>query len=149
VTDACGDKSLRIGRGVRFRRTANPASVLIYISPNASADAPSSASRLQSFLKKAGHRPRVVQGEEQLGEALGSGQFDVVLGNVGEADNLQGRLEASSSRPTLVPVIFKGTKAEVAAAQKQYRHVVKNPNSGDQYLEAIEEVMRARAHARA
>jgi hypothetical protein len=41
-------------------------------------------------------------------------------------------------------VVYKGAKAEVAAAQRQYRRIVKNPNSGDEYLDAIEEAMRSR-----
>ena len=51
VAEACGDKALRIGRGVRFQRTAHPAAVLIYIPSNATR-----ATQLQSVLKKAGHK---------------------------------------------------------------------------------------------
>jgi hypothetical protein len=141
---ACGDKSLRLGRGVRFRRTANPASILIYISPDASPDAVSKAPRLQSFLKKVGHRSRVVQGEGQLGEALGSARYDIVLSSLDEAAGLQSRLESSATRPALVPIVFKGSRAEAA---RQYRFVVKNASSGEDYLEAIEGAMKTRAHA--
>ena len=145
---ACGDKSLRVGRGVRFRRTTSPASILIYLPSNAPPEAASKAPRLQSFLKKAGHRSRVVQGEGQLSEALGSGQYDLVLSSLSALAGLQRRLADSSSHPALVPLIFKATREEVAAAQRQYRFVVKDAGSGDDYLEAIEGVMKARAQAR-
>lgn len=149
ASEACGDKALRVGRGARFKRTAHPASILIYVSPNASPDALSKAPRLQSFLKKVGHKSRVVQGEERLGEALGSGQYDLVLSSLGEAAGLQRRLADAPSRPALVPLVFKATKEEVAAAQKAYRHVVRDANSGDDYVEAIEAAMKARSRATA
>ena len=144
VARACGDKSLRLGRGVRFRRTTNPASIIIYVSPNAAPDALSKAPRLQSFLKKAGHKSRVVQGEGQLSEALGSARYDIVLSSLDEAAGLQRRLESSATRPALVPVVFKGERAEAA---RQYRFVVKNASSGEDYLEAIEGAMKTRARA--
>ena len=51
------------------------------------------------------------------------------------------------SRSRLVSwMVSKGTKAEVTAAQKQYRYVVKNPHSADHYLDAIDEAMRSRVH---
>ena len=140
---ACGDKSLRLGRGVRFRRTTNPASILIYISPNAAADALSKVPRLQSFLKKAGHRSSVVQGEGQLGEALGSARYDIVLSSLDEAAGLRRRLESSASRPALVPIVFRGGSVEAS----QYPFVVKNAGSGEDYLEAIEGAMKTRTRA--
>jgi hypothetical protein len=66
------------------------------------------------------------------------------LSNLAEVAGLQKQIEASASKPVLVPVVSKGTKAEVAMAQKQYKFLVKNPNSGDEYLDAIEEAMRSR-----
>lgn len=142
---ACGDKTLKIGRGARFKRTGLPAAVLIYISSDAPASTMEKAPRLQSFLKTYGnHKARVVQGPDRLNEALASGQYDVVLSGLGEAATLQRQVESSASKPVLVPLILKGAKAEVAVAKKQYRYIVKDPNSGDDYLEAIEGVMRSK-----
>ena len=140
---ACGDKSLRLGRGVRFRRTANPASIIIYVSPTAAPDALSKTPRLQSFLKKAVHKSHVVQGEGQLSEALGSAQYDIVLSSLDEAAGLRRRLEGWGSHPALVPIVFRGGGGEAS----QYRFVVKNASSGEDYLEAIEGAMKARARA--
>jgi len=139
---ACGDKVLRVGRGVRFQHSTHPASILIYVPPGAAADV---APRLQAFLKKAGHKPRVVQGADGLGEALGSGQYDLVLTPLAEAAGLQNQIEASPSKPLIVPVAAKATRAEVAAAKRLYGWLVRNPDDGDEYLEAIEVAMRSRA----
>jgi DNA-binding NtrC family response regulator len=141
VVDACGDKALRIGRGVRFQRPSHPAAVLIYIPSNATR-----ASQLQSMLKKAGHKSYAVQGVDRFSEALKSGQYDLVFTDLAAAASLETNIKTSSSKPVLVAVVSEGRKAEVTAAQKQYRYVVTNPHSADQYLDAIEDAMRSRVH---
>ena len=91
VVDACGDKALRIGRGIRFQRTSHPAAVLIYIPSNATR-----ATQLQSMLKKVGHKSYAVQGVDSLSEALKSGQYDLVFTDLAAAASLESR-----SRPHL------------------------------------------------
>jgi DNA-binding NtrC family response regulator len=139
VADACGDKALRIGRGIRFQRTSHPASVLIYIPSNYPR-----STQLQSMLKKVGHKSAAVQGADRLSEALRSGQYDLVFADLAEAASLEKQIESSPSKPVLVPVVSKGTKAEVTAAQKQYKYFVKDPHNADRYLDAIEQAMRSR-----
>jgi DNA-binding NtrC family response regulator len=141
VANACGDKALRIGRGIRFQRTSHPVSVLIYLPSNATR-----ATQLQSMLKKVGHKSYTVQGADGFSEALHSGQYDLLFTDLAEAARLEKQIGAPSSKPVLVPVVSEGTKAEVTAAKKQYRYVVKNPHSADQYLDAIDEAMRSRVH---
>ena len=139
VADACGDKALRIGRGIRFQRTSRPASVLIYIPSNFLR-----ATQLQSMLRKVGHKSATAQGADKLSEALKSGQYDLVFADLAEAASLEKQIAYTSTKPVLVPVVSKGTKAEVSAAQKQYRYFVKDPHSADRYLDAIEQAMRSR-----
>jgi DNA-binding NtrC family response regulator len=139
IVEACGDKALRIGRGVRFQRATHPASVLIYIPSN-----PTRASQVQSLLKKAGHKSYAVQREDNFSDALRSGQYDLVISDLDVAASLGKQIENSPSRPVLVAVVSDGTKAEVAAAQKQYSHLVKNPHRAERYLDAIEEALRSR-----
>ena len=149
VADACGDKLLRIGRGARFQRSLQPATVLIYLPSSATAEAATKAPKLQAFLKKAGHRPNIVQGADRLSEVLRSGQYDVVLTALTEVPSVLRQAQASASKPVVVPMIFNASKAEVTAAKKQFRCVVKNPNDGDQYLDAIDEAMRSRMRLKA
>jgi DNA-binding NtrC family response regulator len=141
VADACGDKALRIGRGIRFQRPSHPTAVLIYLPSNATR-----AAQLQSMLKKVGHKSYAVQGVDSLGEALRSGQYDLVFTDLAAAASLESNIKTSPSKPVLVAVVSEGTKAEVTAAKKQYRYVVKNPHSADLYLDAIEDAMRSRVH---
>jgi hypothetical protein len=136
---ACGDKALRIGRGIRFQRTINPKSILIYIPSNVTR-----ASQVQSLLKKVGHKPYWAQSQNNLSEALKSGKYDLVFTDLGVAQNLTHQIDNSSSKPVLVAVVSEGTKAEVKAAQKQYNHIVKNPHNAVSYLEAIEVALRSK-----
>lgn len=151
TADACGDKSLRIGRGARFQRTLRPAAILVYLPQRApvvaAAKAPqlhSLTPQLQSMLKKVGHNPYAVEDAGQLSEALKSGQYDLVLTDLTVAAGLQKQIESSSSKPVVVPVGYKLTKAEAEAAKKQYQYIVKNPSSADEYLDAIEDAMRSK-----
>jgi hypothetical protein len=140
---ACGDKTLRIGRGARFKRPAHPAAVLIYIAADAPATTMEKVPRLQQFLKTYGnHKARIVQGADKLNEALDSGHYDVVLSNLVEAPSVQKQIESFASKPAVVPMVLKGMKNQLAAAQKQYRYIVKDPNYIEDYLDAIEGVMR-------
>jgi len=141
VADACGDKSLRIGRGIRFQRSSHPTAVLIYLPSNATR-----AAQLQSMLKRVGHKAYSAPDAGRLSEALTSGQYDLVFAEFAEAAKLARQIETSRSKPVLVPVISSGTKAEVTAARTQYRYVVKNPHNADNYLDAIDEAMRSRVH---
>lgn len=145
AANACGDKSLRIGGGARYKRTTRPATILIYIPSNASATAVSNVPKIRDFLNKYSHKARTVQGLDSLNEALRSGRYDLVLSNLTQAGSLQKEIESSPSKPVVIPLVFKVTKAEMAAARKQYRYMVKNPNDGLDYLEAIEEAMKSRA----
>jgi hypothetical protein len=150
--DACGDKTLRIGRGARFHRTTHPAAVLIYLPGNSVNSAPvrptpqSVAPALQTLLKRLNARSRTVQGVEGLTEAL-KAQYDVVLADLAEAGNLQKQIEASTSKPVVIPVACAETKVQAGPAKKQYGFVVKNPTSGEEYLDVIEDAMRSRMRA--
>ena len=141
VVDACGDKLLRVGRGARFQRSVHPASILIYVS----ADTPvSTPAKVQSFLKKAGHKPSIVQGINGFGGALSSGHYDIILTDLSDAPGLQKQIETSTSKPTIVPIAIKATKAERAVAKKEFKCLVKDSNDGEEYLDAIEAAMRSR-----
>lgn len=141
VVNACGDKALRIGRGIRFQRATRPTSVIIYIPSNVKR-----AQQVESLLKKVGHKPYAVQSENTLNEAIRSGQYALVFSDLQAASTVTHQIENSSSKPVLVAVVSDGTKAEVKAAQKQYNHIVKDPHDAISYLEAIEEATHTKPH---
>lgn len=147
VALACGDKLLVVGQGARFQqayRAAHPASILIYTRPNSVVPLAISDPHLQPALKEAGHKIQTVEGFARLGEALKTGNYDLVLADIADAAVLEPLAQAAPSRPFLLPVIYKGSKEEHSAAVKKYRCVFKAPNKTDHYLAAIDEAMKLR-----
>jgi len=136
---ACGDKALRIGRGIRFRRPSPPSAVLIYIPSNVTR-----GTQLESLLRKIGHKTYVASGSNDFSVALTSGNYDLLFTDVASAPSIEKQMQSSSSKLILIPVVANGKKAEVEAVQKQYRYIVKKPHSGEHYLDVIDEAMRSR-----
>ena len=54
------------------------------------------------------------------------------------------QLQLAPSRPVVVPVLFKPSKADLTAAQREYSFALKAPGDEVQYLAAIDEAMKLR-----
>jgi hypothetical protein len=145
--NACGDKTLRVGKGIRFQQMSayasrHPSAILIY-SP---AIPGGNAIKLRDYLKRIGHKPSLVDSAARLSEAISLGQYDLVLTDFAEAGNLQKQIASSSTRTVVVPVMLKHTKAEETAAARQYKVIVKNPTSADDFVAAVYQVMKSKAN---
>jgi ABC-type amino acid transport substrate-binding protein len=140
---ACGDKLLAIGRGVRFQRAyaAREANLVIY-----SAAMPSGASlsstKLQTTLRRSVRKLQVVQGGSQLDEALRSGRVDVVLVDFADLAAITRQLQSAPSKPIILPILVKPSKADLAAARKEYKFALKATADDFEYLAAIDEAMK-------
>ncbi len=142
---ACGDKLLAIGRGVRFQRAyAERQANLVIYSNGAQNGATLSSTGLQTTLKRAGHKLQIVQDGSQLDEALKSGKVDVVLVDFADLGGISRLLQSAPSKPVIVPILFKASKAELAAAQREYKFALKTPADEFQFLTAIDEAMKLR-----
>ena len=135
---ACGDKLLVLGRGVRFQSDVpiQPASILVYKLNNAG---------LQSVLSEAGHKLQLVENKQDLESALKTGKFDIVMTILPEAAGIEALIASAPSKPILLPLLFKGAKAEVATAEKQYGCVLKAPNRAGHYLATVDKAMDQRS----
>ena len=142
---ACGDKLLAIGRGVRFQRAyaSHQANLVIY-STGSQTGAALGSPRLQATLKQAGHKLQTVAGASQLDEVLKSGKVDVVLADFADLAGITRQLQSATSRPVVLPILLKPSKAELAAAQREYKFAIKGPADEIQYLTAIDEAMKSR-----
>jgi ABC-type amino acid transport substrate-binding protein len=145
---ACGDKLLSIGRGIRIQQVygRRPANVVIYSDANGKGASITSA-KVQNTLRQAGHKLQTVVGLSQLDKALESEKVDVVLADVVEAAALSRHLQSSPSKPIMVPVLFKPSKAEHDAAEREYGYALKASGDDIQYLSAIHEAMKIRLKA--
>ena len=144
LVSACGDKTMRVGGGLRFlqlQAAKNPSAILIH-TPALPAG---NASRLRDFLKTVGHKASTFDNVDRLGEALKSGKYDLVLTNLAAAAELQRQVASLSPNTVVVPVIFKQPPSEVATSVRQYKVVVKNPKYAEDFLPAVNQVMKARS----
>lgn len=135
---ACGDKFLRIGRSARFRGYASvhPSSILIY--------APRwtrvGTTEFEQMLKRGGHKPLTVTTADAMSQAVIAGRYDIVITSYSDAGAVVKELEAVSSRPALLPLVFKATKMEEAEARAAYCCLLK-PEKMTQF-QALEEIDR-------
>jgi ABC-type amino acid transport substrate-binding protein len=147
---ACGDKLLAIGRGVRFQRisAAHQANLLIYTAGTQSG-APLNSARLQTSLKRAVHNLQLVRGGSELDQALKSGGVDVVLVSFADLAGIARQLQSAPSKPIILPVLVQPSKAEFAAAQKEYRFALKAAADEFEYLTVIDQAMKVKLRTNA
>ena len=113
IAEACGDKTMRVGRGLRFLQKeakSNPSTILIH----ARAVPTGKASRLQEFLKAVGHQANTFDNVDQVSEALKGARYDLVLTNITDAGELQKTVPSLSPNTIVVPVTFKSDEAAAA-----------------------------------
>ena len=138
---SCSDKFLVIGRGLRYERThaaSHPASILIYaLSQEASKD-------LQSTLHLAGHQIKSISDEDQLYASLNSTHYDVVLVSLADVSLLERKIMATSSRPVVLPVIYKATGPALDASEQQYPCILKYKDKNRNAVAVIDQVMDER-----
>ena len=136
---ACGDKFLRVGRSARFRRYAAvyPASVLIYTPVNAT---PAGIREFEALLKRAGHRPVAVISGTSIQRVVAAAQYDLIIADYADAARIRDDLQSLSSKPELLPILYKPSKALEAEAEKQYTYLIK-PDAMTKY-EALAEIDR-------
>ena len=145
---ACGDKFVLLGRGVKFQRAyaaIYPASILIYAQPQRHAAKAIRDPRLQSDLKQAGHRVSLVDSETALARALASERVDLVLTDVADADHTATQSASSPSKPIVLPVMYEPTKEEVKRIEARYQCRLKSSDKADRYLVTIDDAMKVRA----
>ena len=148
---ACGEKFLMGSRGTRFHRPAlrQSAAILVYANPvlnltRALADVP-----YEATLRKAGYEPTVVSSADAFDSALGRGGWDLVVVDV--ADSAAVSRARGPKTPIVLPVMFKATGAELSAAKKLHRVILKAPTKNQSFIEAIDDALALRpaAHANA
>lgn len=142
---ACGDKLLALGRGLRFQHAnaAHEANLVIY-SAGTGTRTPLDNNKLQNSLKRSVHQMQLVQGGSQLDNTLQSGRVDVVLVEFADLAAITRQLKSAPSKPVIVPVLVKPSKAEFAAAQKEYRFALRATADEVEYLAAVDEAMKLR-----
>jgi len=146
IARGCGDKLVSLLSGVRQQRAyiaSQRASVIVF--PNHRASGAELIKRdLRATLKEAGHSVQVVQDSTQLDQALKAGRVDVVLVDFADVGVIARELELTADKPIIVPVLYKPSNADLAAAQTQNRFALKASAKETQFLGRIEDAMKLR-----
>jgi hypothetical protein len=121
---ACGDKFLRVGRSARFRRYAavHPASILIYKPVNST---PAGIEEFKALLKRAGHKPVAVENGTTISRALAATQYDVIIADYADTNRIKDDLRSAPTKPGILPILYKPSKAVEAEAEQQYVCLIK------------------------
>ena len=122
---ACGDKFLRVGRSARYRggyAAVHPAAILIYTPVNAT---PAGVKELEDLLRRAGHTALAVEHGASLPQTFASASYDLVIAAYADAVLVDEQLQSVPSRPDLLPLLYKPTKAVAAQAEKSYPFLLK------------------------
>ena len=149
LAHACGDKLLSLARAIRLYAAYSvwrSASILIYVGGSTGAKTVKDP-QLQWSLKQVRHKVQTAENPSQLDQALSSRPFDLVLADISDAATLAQRVAPLRSKPWVLPVVYKPTKRELAAIEKQFHFVLKTPTNSTQHLETIDQAMKSRARA--
>lgn len=141
---ACGDKFLRVGRSGRFFRYASvhPAAILIYQPVNST---PKGIKELEMLLRRAGHRALAVENGAALVNDIGGAPIDLVIADYADTTRLEQAAAALPSRPTLLPILYKPTRAVAEEAEKAYHFLLKpHAMTKAQALAEIDQLMTQR-----
>jgi len=143
---ACGDKFVVMGRVVRISPAKYPALILIYANPASHMPAAMKEFRLESALKLAGHKSKIVDNPAELEQALASGKYDIVLAELSDSPAVQKEAAAAASKPLVVPVLYKPTPNELAAVEKKYGCLIAPASSrSTDLLPVLDHAMQNRA----
>jgi hypothetical protein len=148
VANACGDKLLALGRGVRFQRAYKapyPGNILVLwrIDPQN----PNSGKDLQfrALLTGVGHKVTMAYNPEDTKRALQTQQFDLVLFEFEDEIDVDSSLATIDKRPSLLPILYQPSKADMRTTRAKYHWVIKAPVHPGQLLAAIDDVMDQRS----
>jgi hypothetical protein len=126
ASEACGDKLVPLGGGVRFEQihaSRHPGKIILFLNPASKLPAANDEFRLGAALEKAGHAVRAVANRDELELALRTGNPDLVLVDWSDVVQLGGVLHGETGSPPVLPVLYRPTAEELLAAREQARCV--------------------------
>jgi hypothetical protein len=144
--NACGDKLLVLGRGIRLEALLGnrTAKILAYQHTGTHGAELIADPEFQSALKSAHYQLRVVRDTEELEVALRLGKYDLMVADIADASAVGSVVPSVIGAPVLVPILYQPTKPEVSLAEKQYHHVLRAPRRVSGNLSVIEQALETK-----
>src|SRR5262245_9961924 len=145
VASGCGDKFVLIGGGARVMRSKYPSRVLVFMNPASRVPAAEKEFHVEATLTAAGHKAKVVESKAEVEKARDTGKSDLVLADVADAPELRQRCQSSASKPAVLPLLYKPSPEEIAAAEKEANCLVRPSKKASDLLAVIDETMKDRS----
>jgi hypothetical protein len=148
AANACGDKFVVFGRGVRFKTAyaaARPASVLLFLKSDSSLSQAEREFRLQSTLREVGHKPAIVESSADLEKAMRAKAYDIVLAAASDVATVEEARHAAGATSSIIPALYKPTPETTKDARAAYGCLLKMSKKNHDLLLVIDEVMRDRS----
>ena len=106
---ACGELMLRSLGAMRYHAfvTKHPAAILLYSGDGATSGKRPAApdARFVNSLEKVGHKVSLAHGTDELGQALATRQYDVIVAYADDMVRATSQIAKASREPTLIPVL--------------------------------------------
>ncbi len=99
---------------------------------------------VEAVLKAAGHKAQVAESEAEVEKALASGKYDLVLADYNDVASLRKEAATSSSKPIVMPLLYKPTPAELAAAEKEAECLVRPSKASRDLLVVVDQTLAER-----
>ena len=145
AASGCGDKFVLVGGGARVMRSKYPSRVLVFMNPSSRVPAAEKEFHVEATLTAAGHKTRVVESRAEVEKALETDKYDLVLADVADAPELRKRCDANPSKPAVLPLLYRPTPEELAAAEKEANCLVKPSKKSSDLLAVVDETMKDRS----
>ena len=150
-SNACGDKLLVLGRGIRLEALlgSRSAKILAYQHAGTHGAELIADPEFQSALKNSGYQLHVVRDTEELEVAMRLGKYDLLLSDFADASAVEQTAQSVGSTPALLPILYQPTKPELALVEKQYRYVLKVPRKASGNLSVLEQALETKLETEA
>jgi len=121
AAEACGDKLVVLGRGVRFERihrATHPGAIVVFLNPDSNLPRAEEEFHLSGSLELAGHTVVEVGSRVELERALQAGATDVIVADLDDATSLWKELDGAGGAPAVIPVLYKPTPQDLEKAER-------------------------------
>jgi len=149
--NACGDKLLVLGRGIRLEALLGnrTAKILAYQHAGTHGADLIADPEFQLALKKAGYQLRIVRDTEELEVALRLGKYDLLLSDLADTNAVESTLQSAAAAPALIPILYQPTKADLTPVEKRYHYVLKSTRKAAGNVSVIEQALETKLEAEA
>jgi hypothetical protein len=142
IVEPCGDKFLRVGRGARYQRgyvAIHPACILLYANPRSPVSG--ALRELESALRRAGHKPTIVESPAGVVPALTTGHYNIILAGLEDVAVVQAEARKTPAKIDVLPVLHEPSATMRAMAEKSYHCVAQAPGRKTDVLAEIDDLM--------